>query len=442
MNRFTCDWIFHILVVLCDGKVVCGCADPEGRRPLGHLAQNTLPEIWQSTLAREIRRGLNEGFSPFCLDCGLKTPLAEGVAPPQRQAPEESPARIFFEPTVLCNLSCYQAVCSRETGLVHTRGRTLFPFDEFKAMLAPVGDRLVRLDFFNYGDPFVHPQALEMIEHIKRTYPRLFLYISTNGLLLDDEKIRRLVAAAPDELTFSVDGSDAAAYSRYRRGGDFDRVLEIMKKTVAERRRNGQATPFINWRYILFRWNDSRWQMRRARRLADAVGVDRLTWEITDHPADAWSRTYVPGSRAWRRIRNEIWDTSQLAEARRGRRYRARIRPSASAYRAVPGQALRVTVRVKNTGGANWPSATPDGRRLVRLGAQLYDAERRLLELNHARAFLPHPVPGGGKAEVTIELPPLSEVGEYWLRFDMVSEGIAWFDSTGSPVVWRRLRVG
>lgn len=47
-TRFTCDWIFNRLVVLSDGKVVCGCADPYGERPIGNLKENKIYEIWNS----------------------------------------------------------------------------------------------------------------------------------------------------------------------------------------------------------------------------------------------------------------------------------------------------------------------------------------------------------------------------------------------------------
>jgi hypothetical protein len=70
VSRHTCDWIFNTLVVLCDGKVVCGCADPEGLRPLGHLSVSGLKDIWRSEKVKRIRRDLNEGFSGFCGPCG------------------------------------------------------------------------------------------------------------------------------------------------------------------------------------------------------------------------------------------------------------------------------------------------------------------------------------------------------------------------------------
>jgi hypothetical protein len=436
VKRFTCDWIFNILVVLCDGKVVCGCADPKGERPLGHLQDSRLTDIWRSARVRQIRQELNDGFSPFCLDCGLKKHLADDAPVPQQTVDLEILPRIFFEPTVVCNLNCYQAVCAPGAGLVATRKRKFFPEDEFRRLMAEIGPGLIRLDFFNYGEPFAHPRALEMIEHVKEKYPHVYLYVSTNGLLLDEKKIIRLAESGIDEVTFSVDGADQRAYGRYRQGGDFARVLKNMAALVAAKRRRGREVPFINWRYILFRWNDSFRQMARARVLAKKAGVDRLTWEITDHPPGAASEKYRIGSPAWKRIFFQIWDSSQIGSAVKGTRYMAGIRTRRKRLAVRVGEKTLLDVAVTNRGGATWITQAFSGRRWVRLGAQLHDSDKRMLELNFARAFLPHPLARGEKAVVKIELPALGQSGTYWLKFDMVSEGADWFENGGSKVLW------
>jgi hypothetical protein len=434
--RFTCDWIFKTLVVLCDGKVVCGCADPRGERPLGQLQQQGIMDIWHGPKVRRIREELNSGFSAFCLDCGLKKPLRDGEELPQQPVDPEILPRIFFEPTVVCNLDCFQAVCAPGAGLAATRERKLFPQEDFRSLLAEIGAGLIRLDFFNYGEPFLHPQALDMIELVKKGYPHIYLYTSTNGLLLDGKKSSRLAASGIDEVTFSVDGADQRTYERYRQGGDFAKLLENMAALVNAKRRLGREVPFINWRYILFKWNDSAWQLRKARRLAKKIGVDRLTWEITDHPASAASKKYRIGTPAWKRVYHELWDSSQIGSALKGGGFSAGIRVGRKRLLACAGQQTPIEVGLKNLGGASWLTKSFSGRRLVRLGAQLHDNGKKLLDLNYARAFLPRPMAKGDRATVTIELPAVAAGGEYWLKFDMVSEGVDWFENGGSPVLW------
>jgi len=440
-NRFTCDWIFNILVVLCDGKVVCGCADPYGERPLGHLNQSSLYEIWNSDKVKRIRRGLNKGYSPFCLDCGLKKLLKEKEEIPLRPVHLEILPRIFLEPTVLCNLSCFKAVCNHESGIIKTRERSMFPFAEFKSVVDEVGRNLIRLDFFNYGDSFVHPQAVEMIEYIKQKYPHIYLYTTTNGLMLDDEKIKRIVDSGLDEFTFSVDGPDHKTYVRYRQQGDFEKVLKIMSKFVKEKNQLGREVPFINWRYILFKWNDSRGKMNRAKRLASKIGIDRLSWEITDHPQEAISEKYQIGTHHWKKIYHEIWDTSQIGNAIKNKRFRAKMKVLSAKIVIKVNESKSIRVLVKNIGGALWLKNAFSGRRIVRLGAQLFDQDKNLIELNYVRAFLNRPMAKGEKDIIRLKLPPVSSSGEYWLKFDLVSEGIDWFESGGSPVVWKKFKV-
>ena len=436
MPRFTCDWIFKLLVVLCDGKVVCGCADPRGERPLGSLQENRITEIWQSPKVLRIREELNSGFSSFCLPCGIKRELGDNEAVPQRPLRADALPRIFFEPTVVCNLDCFQSVCAPRTGIASTRERKYFPLEDFRSLLEEIGPGLIRLDFFNYGEPFAHPQALDMIDLVKKKYPHIYLYTSTNGLLLDEKKISRLAGSAIDEVTFSVDGADQRTYARYRQGGDFAGLLKNMAALVNEKKRLGREVPCINWRYILFNWNDSAWQMAKARRLARKIGVDRLTWEITDHPAGAASEKYKIGSPAWKKIYHEIWDSSQIGSALKGSRFTAAITIRQKSLRARSGEPTRLEAMVKNRGGAPWITQAFSGKRWMRLGAQLHDGARKMIDLNYARAFLPRPVAKGDRVAVAIELPAVSAPGEYWLKFDMVSEGVDWFENGGSPVAW------
>ena len=182
-------------------------------------------------------------------------------------------------------------------------------------MIDEAGPALDRVDFFNYGETFLHKRAVEMCEYIKQRFPRIYLYTSTNGLALTEAQATRLVHSGIDEVTFSVDGAFPESYARYRRRGRLDAALHTMRAMTREKRRAGRDLPFINWRYILFKWNDSTEEMRHARKLADEIGVDRLTWEITDHPESAFSRRFAPGTADHAAIRHEIWDENNLGNA-------------------------------------------------------------------------------------------------------------------------------
>src|SRR4029453_4689566 len=68
-TRFTCTWPWNTLVMLCDGRIVCGCADPYGNRVLGDARVASISQIWKDTTISTLRADLNAGGSRFCGDC-------------------------------------------------------------------------------------------------------------------------------------------------------------------------------------------------------------------------------------------------------------------------------------------------------------------------------------------------------------------------------------
>jgi MoaA/NifB/PqqE/SkfB family radical SAM enzyme len=445
-TRYTCSWPHSIAVMLCDGRIVCGCADPYAKRVLGDFRTTSIGDIWQGSTARQLRVDLNAGGSSFCGDCPLKLPLGPSEAIPQRDVNVGPlPSRLYIECTAACNISCFQSCCAPETGITRTRQAGMLDWDLFTRAVDEAGPSLVRIDFFNYGEAFLHKRAVEMCEYIKARFPHIYLYTSTNGLALTEEKARRLVHSGIDEVTFSLDGASQDVYVKYRQRGNFDKALANLRAMADEKRASERDVPHLNWRYILFNWNDSDEEMEKARRIAAETGVDRLCWEITDHPEDSYSRRFAPGTPAYERIRHEVWDMSGLGNAIPGTTPRAQI----DVRTLIPGWPLRartaqpvtVKTRVRNLSARPFRAQASYGRRLVRLGAQLMTEDGAMINRDHARAWLPSDIPPGGAAEVAIEVRAPDRPGRYALKFDLVSEGIDWFEKCGSPTTTKTMVV-
>jgi SAM-dependent methyltransferase len=99
------------------------------------------------------------------------------------------------------------------------------------------------------------------------------------------------------------------------------------------------------------------------------------------------------------------------------------------------GRAVTGTATVRNTGTGVWlPSSTLLGG--VKVGVHLYDEGGLLVDRDFARAHLPGDgvvVPGD---EVTVDLSfPAPGPGRWQLGFDMVAEGICWFEVNGADTV-------
>jgi hypothetical protein len=441
-TRFQCSWPWSTLVMLCDGRIVCGCADPYGKRVLGDARKDTVHGVWTGPVVSRLREDLNAGGSMFCGDCPLKLPLRKDEAPPVRPIDAgPQPSRMYVECTAACNISCTEACCAPETGITRTRQAGMLDFDLFRRVVDEAGASLVRIDFFNYGEAFLHKRAVEMCEYIKTNFPHIYLYTSTNGLALSEAQARRLVHSGIDEVTFSIDGATPESYVKYRQRGRFDVAIATLRAMADEKRRSGRDLPFLNWRYILFVWNDTEGEMDEARRLASEIGVDRLCWELTDHPENAYSRRIVPGSPDFESIRHEIWDDNNLGNAIPGATPKARI-DVRTLIPGVPliaraGRTLHVRTRVQNLSTRPFPAQATYGRRLVRLGAQLCAADGTIINRDFARAWLPQPLGPGDRTDIAIDIPALGEPGRYALKFDLVSEGIDWFERCGSPTTTR-----
>src|SRR4051812_26325395 len=440
------------MVMLCDGRLVCGCADPYGKRVLGDLrVMPTVSSVWTGEVASTLRQDIVNGGSKFCGDCPLKLPLKRDEQPPQRPLDVGAlPSRMYIECTAACNISCSQACCAPETGITRTRQAGMLDYDLFTRVVDEAAPALVRIDFFNYGEAFLHKRALDMVEYIKSRFPHVYLYTSTNGLALTEDGARRLARSGIDEVTFSIDGATHDTYVQYRQRGDFAKAIRNLTALVDEKRKNGFDVPFVNWRYILFAHNDSDAEMELARKMAVEIGVDRLSWEITDHPENMFSRRFVPGSAEFERIQYEIWDKTGLGNAIPGATPRARIdvggtswldRIGNAALKAAPGQPIEIQTRVTNLSVRPFPAQASYGRRLVRLGAQLCAEDGTLINRDYERAWLPSHLQAGATMEIPITVKAPDTPGRYRLKFDLVSEGIDWFEQSGSRTTVRDLVV-
>jgi len=92
---------------------------------------------------------------------------------------------------------------------------------------------------------------------------------------------------------------------------------------------------------------------------------------------------------------------------------------------------------VVNTGTTTWlPATVPIGG--VLLGVHLYDEHGTLIDRDHGRATLASgdvSIEPGRRVEVLFQVDTPSTPGRFHLGFDLVSEGVCWFGTNGSPVI-------
>jgi hypothetical protein len=260
-----------------------------------------------------------------------------------------------------------------------------------------------------------------MCEYIKTKFPHIYLYTSTNGLAFTEEKVRQLARSGIDEVTFSLDGASQEAYVQYRQRGNFDKAIANLRAMIDERARNGQSAPFVNWRYILFKWNDSDEEMNKCARWPPRSASIACAGDYRSSGGSYWRS--APGSADYERIRHESgttaprqrdpWRHTAPKSTSNGAadlpfmtrpsmpvdRARQRVEPS------VPCSPIKVTDVIRLY------SPTPTASSSIAI----------------TRAWLPVDLPGTtGDAHRRHRA---RKTGRYGLKFDLVSEGIDWFES-------------
>ncbi len=153
---------------------------------------------------------------------------------------------IQVEVTSLCNAACIY--CPHTIYRDRWAGRHL-SLDTFEK-LAPAfkHTRLVHLQ--GWGEPFLHPHFFDMVATAKQAGCRVG--VTTNGMLLDAEAVRRLVESGIDLVAFSLAGTDEKN-DVCRRGTSLKQVLETIQTLQREKAQRRSVTPELHIAYMLLR---------------------------------------------------------------------------------------------------------------------------------------------------------------------------------------------
>ena len=102
------------------------------------------------------------------------------------------------------------------------------------------------------------------------------------------------------------------------------------------------------------------------------------------------------------------------------------------------GAPVTLTFTITNSGAAHWLTEGREIFGLVRLACHLYDEHEALLNLDYFRSELPRPVAPGETIQMTIAV-PVPDRRPCSLVFDLVAEGVRWFEKEGSKPVHVRI---
>ena len=229
--------------------------------------------------------------------------------------------------TNICQLKC--PLCHTGLGTVH-RDKGTMRFETFTSTVDQMKNYCIWLSLYSWGEPFLNLDIDRFIAYAHEK--RIATIVSSNlNKPLTPEMAERLIQSGLDVLIVSLDGTTQDVYETYRVSGRLDRVLNNLRLIVETRKRLGSRTPFLEWQYIVMRQNEH--QIEDARRMAEDMGVDTITFKPVDFPhgekdvelarqwlpraeldarlANPFRKPYAEeGSRCWRLWRSAVvnWD--------------------------------------------------------------------------------------------------------------------------------------
>ena len=93
---------------------------------------------------------------------------------------------------------------------------------------------------------------------------------------------------------------------------------------------------------------------------------------------------------------------------------------------------MSVRLRLRNIGSATWQTSMTGSALAVRLGVQLLGADERLI-IGALQYELAGPVGAGQSLDVDVPCPVPETPGPHALKFDLVEEGVTWFEPKDRP---------
>ena len=179
-------------------------------------------------------------------------------------------ARVYVEPTTLCNLLC--RTCIRNVWDEPPGTMSAGTFARVMDGVREVSPRPT-VFFGGFGEPFAHPNLLAMLAEAKAAGCTVELI--TNGTMLDEATRRELVRIGLDRLWVSIDGATPESYADVRLWDALPQVIEDLGALRDLRLASRSAGPRLGIAFVAMKRNIA--DLPEVILLGQRLGADRFS---------------------------------------------------------------------------------------------------------------------------------------------------------------------
>lgn len=201
---------------------------------------------------------------------------------------------LMIELTNRCNLLCPTCFSHQDN-----RKKRDIKLTEFKKLVVENRRILNELSLYNYGEPLLNKNIYKMIRFAKTIGVR-HIKIATNGTLLDNNNVNNILHSGLDYISISLDGATKEVYDKFRKNGNFKKVVSNISNLVRSRNILKKELK-IELQFIIMKHNVH--QVKSIKKLANDLKVDFLRLKLVLIKRKKW-RYLLPKQSLFNRYAN------------------------------------------------------------------------------------------------------------------------------------------
>ena len=153
----------------------------------------------------------------------------------------KGPTSVDIELSNRCNLRCKMCWFHGENGVGDRYRNSEMTTAEILELINQLAAYKPHI-YFGGAEPFIREDFLEIMAHVKSF--ALPISFTTNGILLDQEKIQKIAELGVDNINFSIDGPEEL-HDELRGQGNFGKVMSNMQHLLECRKEKNIQKPLI-----------------------------------------------------------------------------------------------------------------------------------------------------------------------------------------------------
>ena len=179
------------------------------------------------------------------------------------------PITMDIEPTTGCNFRC--TMCQVSSPDFKSKN---LDYDMFKKTIDD-NKQLLKIKLQGMGEPLVNNNFFNMMEYASKY--SIVSEITTNGSLLNEKNIKKLLKANISRITISIDGATADVFQKIRVKSNFETVVSNCKNLITSFKKKIIRPEISAWCVVQ---NDNVGQFEDIYNLCRKIGFDKLTYQF------------------------------------------------------------------------------------------------------------------------------------------------------------------